>query len=42
MVGKLTKQEDIEVQMGARGLLVGRLHLGSGKRSAFRYDGARQ
>lgn len=38
MADKLSRREDIEVHLGTSGLVVGRLHLGSGKRSAFRYD----
>ncbi len=29
---------DLEVHLGAGGQVIGRLHLGSGKRSAFSYD----
>lgn len=36
----LSMRGDIEVHLGASGLVVGRLRLGSGKRSAFRYDEA--
>lgn len=33
-----TRRSDLEVHLGASGLVVGRLHLGSGRRSAFSYD----
>lgn len=33
-----TRRSDLEVHLGAGGLVVGRLHLGSGRRSAFSYD----
>jgi len=33
-----TRRPDLEVHLGASGLVVGRLHLGSGRRSAFSYD----
>lgn len=38
MVGSATTRKDVEVHLGASGLVVGRLHLGSGKRSAFNYN----
>ncbi|KAB0757224.1 type II toxin-antitoxin system HipA family toxin [Pseudomonas aeruginosa] len=33
-----TRRPDLEIHLGASGLVVGRLHLGSGRRSAFSYD----
>lgn len=33
-----TQRSDLEVHLGASGLVVGHLHLGSGRRSAFSYD----
>lgn len=33
-----SRRPDLEVHLGASGQVVGRLHLGSGKRSAFSYD----
>ncbi|MFA5664686.1 hypothetical protein [Castellaniella sp.] len=33
-----TRRPNLEVHLGAGGLVVGRLHLGSGRRSAFSYD----
>src|SRR5690606_33220046 len=33
-----TRRPDLEVHLGASGQIVGRLHLGSGRRSAFSYD----
>lgn len=38
MVSKSIRRHDLEVHLGSRGLVVGRLHLGSGRRSAFSYD----
>jgi serine/threonine-protein kinase HipA len=38
MAAKSSKRRDIEVHLGISGQVVGRLHLGSGKRSAFSYD----
>ena len=38
MPGKSSKRQDLEVHLGANGRLVGRLHLGSGRRSAFSYS----
>lgn len=38
MVSKPPKRQDLEVHMGSSGQVVGRLYLGSGKRSAFSYD----
>lgn len=38
MAGKSSKRQDLEVHLGSSGQVVGRLHLGSGKRSAFSYD----
>lgn len=35
---KSSRRADLEVHLGASGQVVGRLHLGSGKRSAFSYD----
>ncbi|WP_103035571.1 type II toxin-antitoxin system HipA family toxin [Castellaniella caeni] len=36
--GKSPRRRDLEVRLGAGGQVVGRLYLGSGKRSAFSYD----
>ena len=33
-----SRRPDLEVHLGAGGLVVGHLHLGSGRRSAFSYD----
>ena len=38
MVAKVSRRQDLEVHLGSSGRIVGRLHLGSGKRSAFSYD----
>ncbi len=38
MATKSSKRQDLEVHLGSRGQIVGRLHLGNGKRSAFSYD----
>jgi len=38
MAAKLSKRPDLEVHLGSSGRISGRLHLGSGKRSAFSYD----
>lgn len=38
MATKSSKRQDLEVHLGSSGQIVGRLHLGSGKRSAFSYD----
>lgn len=38
MAAKTFKRPDLEVHLGAGGTLVGQLHLGSGKRSAFSYE----
>jgi serine/threonine-protein kinase HipA len=38
MASKLFRRHDLEVHLGSAGQVVGRLHLGSGKRSAFSYD----
>ncbi len=38
MATKSSKRQDLEVHLGSSGQVVGRLHLGSGKRSAFSYD----
>ena len=38
MVGNPSRRQDLEVHLGTSGQVVGRLHLGSGKRSAFSYD----
>ncbi|CAM5780602.1 type II toxin-antitoxin system HipA family toxin [Castellaniella caeni] len=35
--GKSPRRRDLEVRLGAGGQVVGRLYLGSGKRSAFNY-----
>lgn len=40
MAGNPSRRQDIEVHLGTSGLVVGRLHLGSGKRSAFSYEEA--
>ncbi|MGB3289655.1 MAG: HipA domain-containing protein [Burkholderiaceae bacterium] len=38
MAAKISRRQDLEVHLGSSGQLVGRLYLGSGKRSAFSYD----
>ena len=38
MATKAARRQDLEVHLGASGQIVGRLYLGSGKRSAFSYD----
>lgn len=38
MAAKSSRRQDLEVHLGAGGQVVGRLYLGSGKRSAFSYD----
>lgn len=38
MATKLTRRPDLELHLGSGGQVVGRLYLGSGKRSAFSYD----
>ena len=38
MAPRSSKRQDLEVHLGSAGQIVGRLHLGSGKRSAFSYD----
>ncbi|MBO9355988.1 type II toxin-antitoxin system HipA family toxin [Bordetella petrii] len=38
MATKSFKRQNLEVHLGSGGRVVGRLHLGSGKRSAFSYD----
>lgn len=38
MATRPSKRQDLEVHLGSSGQVVGRLHLGSGKRSAFSYD----
>ncbi|MDS1138932.1 HipA domain-containing protein [Pusillimonas sp. SM2304] len=38
MAIKSSKRQDLEVHLGSSGQVVGRLYLGSGKRSAFSYD----
>jgi serine/threonine-protein kinase HipA len=38
MAIKSSKRQDLEVHLGSSGQVVGRLHLDSGKRSAFSYD----
>ena len=38
MATKAVRRRDLEVHLGSGGQIVGRLHLGSGKRSAFSYD----
>jgi serine/threonine-protein kinase HipA len=40
MAGNPSRRQDLEVHLGTSGLVVGRLHLGTGKRSAFSYDEA--
>ncbi len=38
MATKAFRRRDLEVHLGSNGLVVGRLYLGSGKRSAFSYE----
>ncbi|WP_244172871.1 hypothetical protein [Bordetella genomosp. 6] len=38
MATKSSRRQDLEVHLGSAGQVVGRLYLGSGKRSAFSYD----
>jgi len=38
MAAKPSKRQDLEVHLGSSGQIVGRLHRGGGKRSAFSYD----
>jgi len=38
MATRSPRRQDLEVHLGSNGQVVGRLHLGSGKRSAFSYD----
>jgi serine/threonine-protein kinase HipA len=38
MATKASRRQDLEVHLGSSGQVVGRLYLGSGKRSAFSYD----
>ncbi len=38
MAPKSSRRRDLEVHLGSSGEAIGRLHLGSGKRSAFSYD----
>lgn len=38
MAAKASRRQDLEVHLGSSGQVVGRLYLGSGKRSAFSYD----
>lgn len=38
MATKSSRRQDLEVHLGSTGQVVGRLYLGSGKRSAFSYD----
>lgn len=38
MVAKTSRRQDLEVHLGSNGQIVGRLYLGSGKRSAFSHD----
>lgn len=38
MATKVAWRHDLEVHLGSSGLTIGRLYLGSGKRSAFSYD----
>ena len=38
MTTRSPKRQDLEVHLGSSGQVVGRLYLGSGKRSAFNYD----
>lgn len=35
---KKAQRQDLDIRLGTDGKLIGRLYLGSGKRSAFRYD----
>lgn len=38
MATKQAQRQDLDVHLGTEGRLIGHLYLGSGKRSAFRYD----
>ncbi|TDX29831.1 serine/threonine-protein kinase HipA [Modicisalibacter xianhensis] len=38
MATKTAQRQDLDIHLGTDGKLIGRLYLGSGKRSAFRYD----
>ncbi|ARP79777.1 serine kinase HipA [Bordetella genomosp. 8] len=38
MAAKALRRRDLEVHLGSSGQVIGHLHLGSGKRSAFSYD----
>lgn len=38
MAAKASRRQDLEVHLGSGGQIVGRLHRGGGKRSAFSYD----
>ncbi|ALM85821.1 type II toxin-antitoxin system HipA family toxin [Bordetella sp. N] len=38
MVANASRRQDLEVHLGSSGQVVGRLYLGTGKRSAFSYD----
>lgn len=38
MAARQMQRQDLDVHLGSDGKLIGRLYLGSGKRSAFRYD----
>jgi len=38
MATKQAQRQDLDVHLGTEGRLIGRLYLGSGKRSAFRYE----
>ena len=38
MATKASRRQDLEVHLGSSGQIVGRLYLGSGKRSAFSYN----
>ncbi|MFM9270470.1 hypothetical protein ACJ7V3_09420 [Halomonas elongata] len=38
MATQQAQRQDLDVHLGTDGNLIGRLYLGSGKRSAFRYD----
>ena len=38
MATKKAQRQDLDIHLGTDGKLIGRLYLGSGKRSAFRYD----
>ncbi|MCK0713601.1 hypothetical protein ACFO0U_06005 [Chromohalobacter sarecensis] len=38
MATQQAQRQDLDIHLGTDGKLIGRLYLGSGKRSAFRYD----